>query len=201
MKKILAIVLSLCLAFSMLPFAAVAAEPELHETHGHNHSHVLADGDGVQTSGAKAALTDVGIEFNASIAPVADDWTLAGSNSSIGTTICLDNGNTNSYINATYNDTFNLTNGFTVAYKAKGKYYKNYTNNYAYLGVVIGNVSAGVEVADADKSAVVLKIRVNDTVVATSDPIFDASFDGWNATTTNKANMESFFGGFLLFVR
>ena len=56
MKKILAIVLSLCLAFSMMPFAVVAAEPEVD---AHNHSHALADGDGVQANGeAEKILPD-----------------------------------------------------------------------------------------------------------------------------------------------
>ena len=194
MKKILAIVLSLCLAFSMLPFAAVAAEPEELITHSHNHSHALADGEDVQADGAKAALTGVGIEFNESIAPVAEDWTLAGSNSSIGTAIYLDNGNTNSYINGTYNDTFNLTNGFTVTYKAKARYYKNYAMGNAYKSVVIGNVSAGLEVADADKTAVVLKIRVNNTVVATSDVVFDSNSEGWNDAVTSADNLGTFIG-------
>ena len=76
MKKILAIVLSLCLAFSMMPFAVVAAEPEVD---AHNHSHALADGDGVQANGEAVSykIIDDAAGFT------YDNWTATANGNSV----------------------------------------------------------------------------------------------------------------------
>ena len=173
MKKILAVLLALCMVFAMMPIAAMAEESVLEP------------------------LTGVGIEFGADKAPVAEDWTLTGSNSKVNAdSIYLDAGNANSYITGTYNSSFNLTNGFTATYVVGGRYYNNYVMGNTYLGICVGNITAGLEVLDSAKSAVVLKIRINDTVVATSGNIFDSTSSGWNSSKSNAANINTFMGGF-----
>lgn len=143
-----------------------------------------------------SVLYGTGVQFGDSIAPVASDWTLSGS-SKINTdsnSITLNNGNTDVYINGTYNNTFILTDGFTLTYTANGRYYNNYANGKTYLGVTVGNITAGLELVDG--AAVVLKIKVDGATVATSDPIFDANHSSWSASKSKAENMNYFFGSY-----
>ena len=136
------------------------------------------------------------VEFGASKAPVAEDWTVTGAGSVINFDSIYLNDSSNSYTTATYNSKFDLTRGFTATYVVGGRYYQNYAAGNTYHGLAVGNITVGPEVLDSNHSAVVLKIRINDTVVATSGNIFDSTSSGWDSTKTNKSNIGTFLGGF-----
>jgi len=144
-----------------------------------------------------SVLYGTGLEFSANKAPVASDWTFSHATSTVGTTVHLNGGNVYTYLTGTYKDTFILTDGFTLSYSANGNGTKNYkhdSSGFTYLGAVVGNVFVGLEVADADKTSVVMVIKVDGTTVATSDSVFDANHAIWNASKANGANMENYFG-------
>jgi len=158
----------------------------------------------------KEALVGTGLQFNATVPPVAGDWTFScpefidGNGKTLGSyvkdaTLLLGAGNTNEVITATYKDTFNLTEGFTLTYTATGSATKNYSKGTPYLGATVGNITAGVELADYNggtANSIVLVIYVDGEKVATSDPIFYEGHPNWVAKDSNevKANIEIYFG-------
>ena len=143
MKKTLALLLALIMAFSVFSVAAFAAEP----------------------------LTGVGFEFVSNFK--SEEWTFshtAGNVTSGG--LRLEDGATNKAenVSATYNETLDLTNGFTLTYTMWSNEAKNnWEVGRAYKGAVVGNISAHYELATS--TSIKMVIKVNNEVVATSDPV------------------------------
>ena len=148
-----------------------------------------------------STLYGTGLEINASNPAVAEDWTFNPTGSSVVTTgITLNTGSNNNLQKATYNETFILTEGFTLTYSAKTSSTENVPKNPGkkYLGASVGNITAYLDVVDT-KDAVVMKIAVDGTVVATSDVIFDDTHSTWGSSSKGTAtgNVEYYFAYYL----
>ena len=146
-------------------------------------------------------LYGTGLVCNSTTPAVAKKWKFSHSESGINNTsggIDLQADNVKANMTATYKDNFILTEGFTFNYTVYGTTTKNVGNNpgLIYFGARIGNITAYLTPVDT-MDAMVLKIAVDGTVVATSDAIYDETHPFWTRETA-ASNLEYYISNYCL---